>query len=146
VGWGDQRFYQTAEITSSLAMRAILWPTKTVLHIAEIPADPYRYFPASEIRELSVPAHGYEKLLSYIKESFELDSGGQIIGLGEGRYGKSHFYAARGSFHAFNTCNTWVSRAIDATGYPLDNKQAITAAEVLSQLKQETGVPCFQAR
>lgn len=142
IGWGDEQFYQASEITTGLALRAILLPTTTVLHIVEIPGEPQHYFPSSEIIRLSVPESGYEKMLEYILKSFMRDGGDKIKKLGRGLYGNSRFYRANGNFHAFNTCNTWVSKAVASTGFPMKSN-IITADEVMLQLKESTLGDCF---
>lgn len=32
-GWGDADFYQAEEVTSGITLKAILWPTESVLHV-----------------------------------------------------------------------------------------------------------------
>ncbi len=148
IGWGDERFYQAETVTLGLALQAILWPTSTVLHVVELTDTPQRYFSASEVMEISVPQTGYEQLLAYIAESFERTTDNNIIGLGPGLYGNSRFYRATGDFHAFNTCNTWVAKAIERTGYPMNNSNVVTAEEVLSLLRRGLDVTmnCFSIR
>jgi uncharacterized protein (TIGR02117 family) len=148
VGWGDERFYQAKKITAGLALQAILWPTATVLHVVEIAGTPQHYFSKSEVMEITVPLTGYEKLLVYISESFARNSDNNIIVLGVGLYGNSRFYRATGDFHAFNTCNTWVSKAIASTGYPINSAKAVTAEDVLSQLRKGPGNAgnCYSVR
>lgn len=148
IGWGDERFYQAETVTPGLALQAILWPTSTVLHVVELTDTPQRYFSASEVMEISVPQTGYEKLLAYIAESFERTTDNNITGLGPGLYGNSRFYRATGVFHAFNTCNTWVARAIERTGFPMNNSNVVTAEEVLSLLRRGLDVTmnCFSVR
>jgi len=144
VGWGDEQFYQAREITTGLAMRAILLPTATVLHVVDINNEPRYFFPASKIIKLSVPEPGYEKLLTYISDTFLRNSDNNIIKLGTGLYGNSRFYMAKGNFHAFNTCNTWVSKGIASTGFPIKGN-AITADDVMSQLENAADMACYQS-
>jgi hypothetical protein len=35
----------------------------------------------------------------------------------------------------FNTCNTWVAKAIEKTGYPVSSTLTLTAESLLSQLR-----------
>ena len=139
IGWGDEHFYQAETVNLGLALRAILWPTTTVLHIVSVPDEPRRYFPGSEVIQVSVPQAGYQKLLAFLADSFARTSANEIIKLGPGLYGESRFYRAEGVFHAFNTCNTWVAKAIESTGFPISSATTITAAGVLSQLRRAAG-------
>lgn len=40
-GWGDKGFYQSKEITSGLTLRAIFWPTESVVHAVSVPQGVY---------------------------------------------------------------------------------------------------------
>lgn len=148
IGWGDEQFYQAPNATAGLAIQAMLWPTGSVLHMVGIPETPHRFFPKIEILEISVPQSGYKKLLEYIAKTFEQTSDDNITRLGPGLYGNSHFYKATGSFHTFNTCNTWVAEAIETTGYPISSKGVIRAESLLSQLRRDidSGNKCFSVR
>lgn len=147
IGWGDERFYQAQTVTLGLALRAIFWPTPTVLHIVTVPDSPRRYFSESEVVEVSVPQTGYEKLLAFIVSSFGRTSSSGTIKLGPGLYGNSWFYRAEGVFSAFNTCNTWVAKSIEATGYPISSA-TITAEGLWSQLRGSTDadMKCYSVR
>jgi len=148
IGWGDEQFYQAKKVTAGLVLQAILWPTPTVLHVVELTDAPQRNFPGSVVMEISAPQTGYEKLLAYISESFARTNDNNITSLGPGLYGESRFYRANGVFHAFNTCNTWVIRAIERTGYPVANVSAVTAEDVLSQLQRglDVTMDCYSVR
>ena len=97
---------------------------------------------------MSVPRAGYEQLLAYVAESFSTTPDQDILGLGPGKYGDGWFYRAEGTFHAFNTCNTWVAKAIDRTGYPMRNRNVITVDPLLSQLRDgmDKTLPCYSVR
>ena len=146
LGWGDAAFYRASEPTASLALRAVLFPTATVLHVVAIPETDLRaYFPGSTVITLAVPASGYERLLDHLIETFARTAEGGLIALEPGLYGESRFYRAEGSFHAFNTCNSWVARAVATTGYPLRTTAAVTADGVLNELRRGTDTPCHVA-
>ncbi len=138
IGWGDARFYQAEDPSAGLALRAALWPTASVMHVVGFSGDPARYFSASEVVDICVSRSAYERMLNYITESFERGPGGEVMPLGPGLYGTSHFYRARGSFHLFNTCNTWAARAVAASGTPVSTR-VVTAEGLFSQLRRNGG-------
>ena len=146
IGWGDARFYQSPTGTFQLALQAILWPTSTVLHVVGLPVMPQAYFRGSEIVEVTVPEAGYERLLMYIARGFTRTADNDVIRLGPGLYGKSGFYRAEGTFHAFNTCNTWVAKAIAESGYPINSTGRVTAEAVMSQLHRDAETDCYFVR
>jgi hypothetical protein len=131
----------------SLALRAVLYPTDAVLHVVAIPERDLRtYFPGSTVVTVAVPQSGYERLLDHLVETFARTPDGGLIGLEPGLYGRSRFYRAEGWFDSSNTCNTWVARAVAATGYPLRNTAMITADGLLNALRQATDSPCHIAK
>ncbi len=147
IGWGDQRFYQARDVNYGLALRAVLFPTSSVLHIVEVPNSPRHYFSGSEVVEVSVPQTGYGKLLDFVAGSFSRTSSNDVMKLGRGLYGKGQFYHAVGRFHAFNTCNTWVAKAMGETGYPI-SKGTITVRGLMSQLGPSSivEIKCYSVR
>ena len=147
IGWGDEGFYRAQAVKPTLALRALLWPTSTVFHIVGVPDAPRRYFSGSEVVEVSVPQAGYEKLLAFLDRSFHRTSGNDVVKLGKGLYGNSRFYRAEGKFHLFNTCNTWVAKAIKETGYPI-SAATITVKGLMSQLHPDINAKttCYSVR
>ncbi len=135
IGWGDARYYQTAEPGAGLALRAVLWPTESVLHVAGFHDPPSRFFGAAEVVALGATAAGHRDLLAYIAESFDRAPDGRPIVLGPGWYGASRFFGARGSFHAGNTCNTWAARAAARAGLPVTSRLTVTAGGLMDQLR-----------
>jgi len=148
IGWGDERFYQAPTVSLGIVFQAIFWPTPTVLHIVKVPYNPQRYFSKSEVVEVSVPQTGYEKLLAFVAGSFGRTAGNGVIKLGPGLYGNSWFYRAEGDFSAFNTCNTWVAKSIETTGFPISSTTTITADGLLFQLREsmDANLNCISVR
>lgn len=135
IGWGEERFYQAGTGTPGLALRAVLWPNSSVLQVVPFTGPPHRHFPQSEVIEVRVEKAGYAAALAFIAGSFTRTPDRGVARLGPSQYGNGWFYRAQGSFHAFNTCNTWVARAIEKTGYPVSSTLTLTAEGLLSQLR-----------
>jgi uncharacterized protein (TIGR02117 family) len=116
VGWGEERFYQARETTVGMALRAVLQPNPSVLQVVPLPRPAREYFPQSELAELRVEEEGYRALAAFVAESFTRTPARDVIRLSPSLYGNGWFYRAEGSFHAFNTCNTWVATAMEKAG------------------------------
>ena len=43
-GWGDSDFYQAEKITSGTTLKAILWPTDSVIHVISIRQNLHEQF------------------------------------------------------------------------------------------------------
>ena len=147
LGWGDAAFYQAESPTATDALRAVLYPTDAVVHAVPIPgSDVAGFVPAGTVITLTVPASGYQRVLDHLVETFARGPDGGLVTLGPGLYGGGRFYRARGSFHALNTCNTWVARAVAASGYPLESTGIVTAGALLEGLRRDSESRCHTAR
>jgi uncharacterized protein (TIGR02117 family) len=136
VGWGDDRYYPAEEGTAVLALRALLWPTPSVLQVVAFEAPPRDYFARSDVAVLPVDEAGYRAALDFVARSFARTPEGGLARLGPSQYGEGRFYAAEGRFHAFNTCNTWVAQAIVRAGYPV-SPRTVTARGLFAQFPRK---------
>ena len=109
VGWGEERFYQAKETSAAMALRAVLKPNPSVLHVVSFSSTPRSQFAQSEVSEVRTDEAGYGAALDAIAGTFKP----QLERLGPSLYGQGWFYRAEGSFHLFNTCNTWVAGVLE---------------------------------
>lgn len=144
-GWGDRRFYQSEQFSSGLALRAVLWPTATVMHVVALPADVRRHFPASAMREVCLSPTHLQSLLQFLASSFEQTHGEWPQPLGSGLYGDSAFYSGAGSYHLFNTCNVWTARGLQSAGFDITPSVHVTADSILRFLDEGDNPPCQPA-
>jgi uncharacterized protein (TIGR02117 family) len=135
VGWGDKDFYQAAEGTLRLALKATLRSTASVLHVVGFAMAPEDYFPASEVIAVRLSPQGFVYLVTFIHQTYKRDAHGRAIPLGPGWYEHSQFYLATGTYHLFNTCNTWVAKALQTAGAPMRSGSAMTAGSVMEQVR-----------
>ena len=136
VGWGDKDFYQAQEPTFSLALKAALQSTASVLHVVGFNGPPEAYFPESEVIAVRLSPPGFERMSTFIHATYKRDENGRAIYLGPGWYEYSKFYLAMGTYHLFNTCNTWVAKALQAAGSPMYPASAMTAGNVMEQARK----------
>jgi uncharacterized protein (TIGR02117 family) len=141
IGWGDAGFYQAKEITSALTLRAIFWPTDSVVHVVGFDLPPAHYFPDSESIPLCLKPEQMALLLQFISDSFALSAEGSLQSLDKGIYGDSQFYRGEGDYSLFNTCNTWTAKGLKSAGLDLCPTFKLTASSVLSSLKSVGSVP-----
>ncbi len=132
-GWGDAEYYPAPDASAWLGVKALLWPSPSVLHVAAIGDDVAASFPASTIIRIEVAADGLQRLRDFIHAEFELDLQGRPVTVTRGLYGDGRFYRARGKFYFPRTCNWWVAKALIAGGIPIDLAQSVTAGALLAQ-------------
>ena len=135
IGWGDKGFYQANEITSGLTMRAIFWPTESVVHIVAVDKEPQRYFPESEVRSVELDKEAFALLLTYIANSFKRE-GEKLSPMKKGIYGNSQFYEGEGNYYLMNTCNKWTAKGLKSAGMDLDPLFKLTAGSVLDAVPE----------
>ena len=126
VGWGDKDYYMTPSPHLGITLKAGLIPTASVLHIVGFSGSVTRSFPRSEVVRFELSEVGFQRLCSYLENSYALDEDGRSVPLGPSLYGAGQFYLSRESYHAFNTCNAWTARGLREAGC------AVTPAENLS--------------
>jgi len=134
-GWGDKGFYQAKEITSGLTLRAIFWPTESVMHVVSVPEDVYAFFPASDIEKLCLSDSEFVSLAEFIINSFYRDNKGRVVELKNGLYGDSQFYKGVGDYYLMNTCNKWTAKGLKSTGMDISTTFKLTAGSVMGYIK-----------
>jgi uncharacterized protein (TIGR02117 family) len=133
-GWGDKVFYQAEETTIFLALRAILWPTESVIHAVAIPERVDLFFSDSQVEKLYISGTEYSSLITFITNSFYKTEKNDIIQLKSGKYGNSQFYQGEGSFYLMNTCNNWTAKALKSAGMDMSPVFKLTSDSVMDYI------------
>ena len=134
LGWGDKEYYMTPSPHLGITLKAGLLPTASVLHIVGISGSVTRYFPHSEVIRIELSEMGFQRLCSYLENSYALDEAGHSQSLGPSLYGAGQFYLSRESYHAFNTCNAWTARGLREAGYPVTPAVNLTVDTLMANL------------
>jgi len=136
VAWGDRDFYMADRGTAWLAVKAAFLTTGSVLHVAGFDAPLETDFPGNDVVELEVSRRGFDAMTRFFHEEYQRDEQGRPVRLAHGLYGASWFYAARSRYHLFNTCNTWVARALRAAGLDVTPAGTVTAGGVMYEARR----------
>jgi uncharacterized protein (TIGR02117 family) len=136
VAWGDREFYMARPATPWLAIKAAFLTSGSVLHIVGFSGPVATNFAEREVVELRLSRGGFDAMTGFIHEEYQRDREDRPVRLERGLYGTSWFYAARSRYHLFNTCNTWVIRALSTAGPGVAPAGVITAGEVMRQVQQ----------
>lgn len=115
-GWGDRAYYMLPDASVLAAFRALFIPSDSVLHVVAFATPPEIYFDRARVKKITIAEEDFEPLVAYIAATFERSFSEKSSALAAGLYGESKFYAARGNFHLFNTCNHWVQRGLRIAG------------------------------
>ncbi|MBW7861811.1 MAG: DUF2459 domain-containing protein [Rhodocyclaceae bacterium] len=133
-GWGDHIYYPMQEPPFWHALRAALLPTAAVLHVVPHTGAP-RPGPGFEVIELSVSTAGLQAMIERIDRALSRGSAPRAASVARGPDAHSLFYPAHGSFHLFNTCNTWTARKLAAAGVPIAPAGVLTAPELMRRVR-----------
>ena len=114
-GWGDKGFYLDtptwADLKASTAAKAVTGLSSSAMHVTF-----YGNLKENEsCKKFFISESQYQKMITYIENSFSLDKANKIQRIGTHSYGKYDiFYEAKGSYNLFYTCNTWANQALKA--------------------------------
>ena len=135
-GWGDKSYYQAEKVTSGLTVRAIFWPTDSVMHAEAIPQRPDLHFTDIEVESLCLDHGQYSLLVGFIEHSFYRDSDGNIIKAKSGAEENSQFYQGEGDYYLMNTCNTWTAKGLKSAGMSISPAFKVTAGSIMHYLSK----------
>jgi uncharacterized protein (TIGR02117 family) len=134
-GWGDEKFYRADNYTVGLTLRAILWPTSSVLHVVGLHKNVKRFFFSDDVKRICIDDEGLQKLAHYICSSFYMDKNKKLVTIGKGLYGEGYFYKSNEKYFLTKTCNYWTAKGLSLMGFdifPIFNQ---TSKKVMSNIK-----------
>ena len=130
VGWGDDDGYRKP-LTAAIAVKALSGSKQTVLltdsfsqGVREKNADP-----KFTVLAMDLSAAGFARLCQHVGETYALDENGKLIPLGGG------WFRARGTYSAFNTCNTWIATALQKAGCPISPAMCSLPGQLLGRVR-----------
>jgi hypothetical protein len=130
VGWGDDDGYRKP-LTSGIAMKALAGSKRTVL-LADGFSQAIRaqyHDPKFTVLAVDLSPLGFARLCDHIQQTYALDEKGAPIRLGDG------WYRARGTYSAFNTCNTWVASGLRKAGCPITPALCLMPGQLLARVR-----------
>ena len=135
-GWGNRDYYTTPRKTLGLTLGAAL-PGEAAVHLAAYAAPP-RPYPGHEVVALAVSGDGFRRLSAYLHAAFARGGALRAGKIAPGLAPVSAFYPGTGTFHLFNTCNTWTADGLAAAGLPVRARGVQLAEELMLQVRRIT--------
>jgi len=113
LGWGDKGFYldtpEWSDLKASTAFNAAFALGSTAIHTTF-------YTVITENKncvKIAISKENYQKLITYIEDSFQYDGNDNPMFIPATTYGKNDsFYEAKGKYSLFHTCNSWANEAL----------------------------------
>lgn len=130
VGWGDDDGYRKP-LTTGTALKALLGSKRTVLLSDGFSESIAAKFtdPKHTVLAVDLSAGGFARLCQHIEQTYALDDSGRPIRLSGG------WYRARGTYSAFNTCNTWVASGLRKAGCPISPAMCLLPGQLLERVR-----------
>jgi uncharacterized protein (TIGR02117 family) len=132
--WGDQDYFPNPDSGFFLALKAAFWSSGSVLHLVGVEDDLRKFYPKAEVVELRLNGAAYDRLITFLSESFLRTPTDGRAQARTGLYDYSRFYPSTRSFSLLNTCNTWVAKALAAAGLPISTPGIVSAGQMADQL------------
>ncbi|MFL6590971.1 MAG: DUF2459 domain-containing protein [Chthoniobacterales bacterium] len=130
VGWGDDDGYRRP-LTPGIALKALSGSNRTVVLTQAFSRSPVRNYsdPKFTVLAIELSEPGFGRLWRHINETYARDSKGRVIPLGGG------WYRARGTYSAFNTCNTWIAVGLQKAGCPISPSFCSLPKQLLGRVR-----------
>lgn len=137
VGWGEAGYFPDPAPGLLDVLRAGLWPTPSVLHVAALGLPPEEAFAGREVVRLPLSRARLRTLVEAVRAAYARDEAGRPRPLEPGLYGpRSRFYASRGRYHVFHNCNHWAAGVLAEAGLPFAPVRSLTLPDLMAQARR----------
>lgn len=133
-GWGDGKYYPSESFSLWRAIRAILWPTSSVLHVSGYNSPPDEILSSERVHKITITEDELDILISEIKNEFIVQDG-EIIHQNPGIYHLGQFFEASSTYHLFRTCNVWTAQKLRNSGLDMSPWRSVSTRGLGRQLE-----------
>lgn len=118
IGWGDRDFFTNYNFNPWYALKAVFWPTPSVLQINPIYGKVEAFYSNTNLSKIEFSEEQLQKLKNYLLNEFELTEDGKIIPFTAGP-SNSFFYKGSSHYYFPKNSNVWAARALRESGFSL---------------------------
>lgn len=118
IGWGDEDFFSNPGFNPWYALKAVFWPTPSVIQIRPIYGRVETSYYKNDVAKIEISGEQLQRLRNYLLEEFELDQNGKVIPATAGP-SNSYFFKGSSSYYFPKNSNVWAARAIKKAGFPI---------------------------
>jgi uncharacterized protein (TIGR02117 family) len=133
-GFGERQFLVDRRKTFGGMLSALL-PSRSALLMTALSATPDQAFGSDHVVTLRVSRAGLAGIETAIWQELEPSATGEPAILADGPYPGSVFYAARDTYDAVFTCNTWTAEMLRAGGLPMPAAGVLFAGQVMGMVR-----------
>jgi hypothetical protein len=129
-GFGERQFLLARQATFGGTLSAML-PSRSALLMTALATAPAAAFGAEHVVVLHISREGLARIEAAIWQELEKSATGEPVLLADGPYPGSVYYASRGTYDAFDTCNTWTADLLHAGGLPMPTAGVLFVGQVM---------------
>jgi hypothetical protein len=133
-GFGERQFLLARQATVGGMLSAML-PSRSALLMTALDATPDAAFGARHVVMVRVSREGLARIEAALWQQLEKTPSDEAVTLGDGPYSGSVYYAAVGTYDAFNTCNTWTAEMLHAGGLPVPTAGVLFVGQVMGMAR-----------
>jgi uncharacterized protein (TIGR02117 family) len=133
-GFGERQFLLARRETLGGMLNALL-PSRSALLMTALSATPEAAFGVQHVVALHVSRDGLARIEAAVWQELEKSPASEPVRLADGPYPGSVFYAAQGTYDAFNTCNTWTAEMLRAGGLPVRTAGVLFVGQVMGMAR-----------
>ena len=133
-GFGEREFLTSREVTLGETLRALL-PNRSAMLVTTLRDSPDTALGPGNVVTLRITADGLARLEYALWHGIERTPADQPVSLGPGPYAGSEFFAALGTYDAFDTCNTWTATMLATAGLPVSAGGIMFSHQVMDQAR-----------
>ena len=135
ISWGDKKYFMAPTGTAPLAVRAVLFPTNSVVRVLEYPGRLKSYFSQENMQTVRLSGSELQRMISFIKNTFKRNGDNRLMPVDN----EAAFFLGDQKYWGLRTCNVWVARALKKGGLSITPVFAFSANQVLRKVKLEVG-------
>lgn len=119
IGWGDAQYFPNKNFNLWYALKAVFWPTPSVLLITPIYGKVESFYYNTNVAKIAVGGEQLNRLKKYLLEEFELNEKTELMPVTAGP-SNGHFFKGSSSYYFPKNSNVWIARALEKTGFSLN--------------------------
>lgn len=137
IGWGEEIAYQDPVDNYWHDLKAVILTNPSVIRFEGYKSITERFINWSNYTiELKLSTEQFTKLVEFIDQSF-IKENNEPISTSKRQSGEVIFFKSVYTYHLFNTCNTWVAKALKNSGLEVSPFFVITAGQLYNKIKNQ---------
>jgi len=132
ISWGDKKYFMAPKGTVPLALRAVLFPTNSVVRVMGYPERLKSYFMQDNIQSVRLSIHEVRQMTAFIENTFKRNKEDKLISVDK----RNIFFMGDQKYWGIRTCNVWTARAVKRAGISIMPVFSLSADYVMKRIER----------